>query len=234
MTLLSILQDVCNETGIASPSTVINNTDPTIRQLLALSNRSGKQLTNRFPWQELTTSATITTVALENQGAVDTLMPGFNWYLYQTMWNRNTRVQVLGPLFPSEWQFLKASNVTGPFPEFRIEGGNLLFIPIPVAGQIIGLDYMSRNWCQSSGNATQEKWAADTDAGILSEDMLTIDLIWRFKSAKGFEYAEDMRQAEIYINNAMGRSGARRKLNMSSNGADYMRSLRIPEGNWNL
>lgn len=234
MTLLSVVQDVCNEVGIASPSTVLTNTDPTIKQLLALSNRSGKQLSNRFPWQELTTSTTITTVAAELQGAVETLLPGFNWYLYQTMWNRNTRVQVLGPLFPSEWQFLKASNVTGPFPEFRIESKKLYFLPIPVAGQTIGLDYISRNWCQSSGGTAQEKWAADTDVGTLSEDMLTIDLIWRFKSTKGFEYAEDMRQAEIYINNAMARSGARRKLNMSSNEADYKRSLRIPEGNWTL
>lgn len=236
MTLLSIIQDACDEIGLARPSSIVSSTDPTIRQLLALSNRSGKMLAQRYPWQELVTPTTITTVAAELQGAVNTLMPGFNWYIYETMWNRNTRMRVWGPLYPAEWQFLKASNITGPFPEFRIYGKNLYFIPTPTAGQTIGLEYVSRNWCESSGGTDQEKWAADTDVGILPEDMLTLDLIWRFKKAKGFDYAEDFRQAEIYINNAMARSGGKRILNMSEDDrfSDYRYGIRVPDGSWNL
>lgn len=234
MTLLTIIQDACDEIGLARPTIAFSNTDPTIRQLVALSNRSGKQLAQRFPFQELTTPTTHTTLAAELQGTVESIMPGFNWYLSRTMWNRDTRVQVLGPLFPDEWQFLKASNVTGPFPEFRIQGDSLYFIPAPVAGQTIGLEYVSKNWCESSGGTGQSKWAADTDIGVLDEEMLTIDLIWRFKHAKGFDYSEDMRQAEININNAMARSGARRKLNMGNitDFGNIAAGLRIPDGSW--
>jgi hypothetical protein len=236
LTLLTILQDVCDEIGLPRPSTVISNTDGTVRQLLALSNRSGKMLAQRGTWEELTTSATITTIAAELQGAVETLLPGFNWYLYQTMWNRDTRMKVWGPLYPPEWQFLKAATVTGPFPDFRIQNKNLYMLPVPTAGQTIGLEYMSRNWCESSGGTGQEKWAADTDVGILSEDLLTVDLIWRFKAAKGFDYAEDFRQAEIAINNALARSGGKQVLNAGEPApyTDNQFGVMVPDGSWNL
>lgn len=233
MTLLSIVQDVCNECGLPEPSSVISNTDGTVRQLLALSNRSGKMLAQRFPWQELVTSTTFTTTAAENQGTVESKMPGFNWYIYQTMWNRDTRMQVWGPLYPEEWQFLKAATVTGPFPDFRIQGKNLYMLPIPTAGQTIGVEYVSRYWCESSGGTDKEKWTVDTDVGILSEDLLTMDLKWRFKAAKGFDYAEDFREAEIAINNAMARSGGRQVLNMAEP-KHALWGLSVPEGSWNL
>lgn len=237
MTLLSIVQDACNEIGVAAPISVISSTDSTARQMLALSNRSGKMLAQRFAFQELVKETTHTTLAAELQGTVESIMPGFNWYLYETMWNRSTRNRLWGPLFPREWQFLKASNVTGPFPEFRIRDKKLYFLPAPPAGETIGLEYVSRYWCQSSGGTGQEKWAADTDTGVLPEDMLTVDLIWRWKAAKGLDYAEDMRQAEIYITNYIARSGARRTVNLADSGRSYPDSrygLRIEDGNWSV
>ena len=237
MTLLTIVQDACNEIGIAAPNSVYGSTDRTAKQMLALSNRSGKQLANRFAWQEMTIEATHTTIAAELQGSVESILPGFNWYLYETMWNRTNRNVLWGPLFPSEWQFLKASNITGPFPEFRIRNKNLYMLPAPAAGQTIGLEYISRYWCETSIGVDKEKWSSDTDVGILPEDMLTIDLIWRFKAAKGLDYAEDMRQAEIYINNAMARSGARRKMNLAGTGRSYPDTaygLRVEDGSWTV
>lgn len=236
MSLLTIIQDTCSEIGIDAPSSVIGNTDRTAKQMLALSNRSGKQLAQRFAWQELIKEATHTTVAAELQGDIETIMPGFNWYLYETLWNRTTRDRVWGPLYPHEWQFLKASNVTGPFPEFRIRGKNLYMLPVPTAGQTIGLEYVSRYWCESSGGTDQEKWAADSDMGILPEDMLTIDLKWRFLKAKGLDYSEEMRDAELYINNAIARSGGRRVINLAEPARSYPDSrygLRVEDGGWN-
>lgn len=235
MTLLTIIQDACNQAGLSAPSSVVGNTDLTAKQMLALSNRSGKMLAQRFEWQELVVEATHTTIAAELQGAVEAILPGFNWYLYETMWNRTNRNYLWGPLYPKEWQFLKASNVSGPFPEFRIRDKNLYFLPVTSAGETIGLEYVSRYWCESSGGTDQERWAADTDVGKLSEDMLTLDLVWRFKAAKGFDYAEDKLEAEAYINNAMARSGARRKVNLAGDSRAYPDTpygLRVQDGSW--
>lgn len=237
MTLLSIVQDACNEIGLPAPSTVIGNTDKTVKQMLALSNRSGKMLAQRFEWQELITEEVHTTTAAEDQGAVETLMPGFNWYIYQTAWNRTQQEPMGGPLYPAEWQHLKATSVTGPYYDFRIRTKKLLMIPTPPADETVALEYISRYWCSdSTGVTNREKWSVDTDIGRLPEDLLTLDLKWRFKQAKGLPYAEEFRDAEMAINNAMARNNGPRKMNLDMAGveADNYYGVRIPEGSWDL
>lgn len=236
MTLLTIVQDACNEVGVTAPSTVVTNSDQTITQMLALANRGGKSLAQRYPWQELVAEWTFTTVAAESQGTVETIMPGFNWDLYQTIWNRTTRFPIQGPLFPAEWQFLKAMNIAGPWPQFRIRGGDVICIPIPTAGQILAGEYVTRYWCQSSGAAGQEKWAADTDTGVLREDWLTLDLIWRWKRAKGLDYAEEKQEFELQINNAMSRNGSNRIMSLEDRSVerDYPNGIAVQVGNWPL
>lgn len=44
MSLLTVVQDACNELQLVAPSTVIGNTDQQVVQLLALSNREGKEM----------------------------------------------------------------------------------------------------------------------------------------------------------------------------------------------
>lgn len=232
MTLLSICQDVANEVGIAEPSTVVGSTDPNAKRLLALANRGGKALAQRFPWQELTKEFTLTTLAAESQGLLETVMPGFNWDLYPTIWNRTGTLPVTGPLMPDEWQALKAMGITGPWPQFRIRQKTLYMLPAPSAGNTVNGEYISRYWCQSSGAVGQDKWAADTDTGVLSEDLLTLDLKWRWKHSQGLDYAEDKMESEMQANNAMARNGSNRAVNLEEPSNDFIGGLVVPPGNW--
>ncbi len=234
MSLLTILQDTANTVGIDAPSTVIGNTDSNTVRLLALSNQGGKALARRFPWQELVQEWTFTTVATESQGTVESIMPGFNWDLYGTIWNRSTKFPVQGPLFPEEWQFLKALDIAGPYPQFRIRGNNLICLPVPTAGQIFAGEYVSRYWCQ--GASGQEKWAADTDTGILSEDLLTLDLIWRWKMSQGLDYSGEKMEFEIAVNEKTARSGSNRSISLEADSMEneYPRGVAVQIGNWPL
>ncbi len=234
MSLLTIIQNACTEIGIDSPSLVVTNTDKNILQMYQLANRAGKFLAQRFCWEELTQEAIITTLAQEDQGFVDTLMPGFNWLLYKTQWNRDFRMGVYGALYPSEWQFLKASNITGPFPNFRIRGKKLLYLPAPTAGQEIGLEYVSKYWCKSSGGTAKAAFTEDDDVGVIDEELITLQLKWLFKSAKGLDYIEDQRIAESVTENAISRSNSPRTLSMSKRGTKMPgdAGLLIPDGNW--
>lgn len=237
MTLLSVVQDACSEIGLSEPSTVISNTDPTVMQLLALANRGGKALAQRFPWEESIREFTHTALAAELQGTVESIMPGFNWLVYESLWNRTLQNPVEGPLYPDEWQYLKASSVTGPYSQFRIRQKNLYMIPAPTAGDSVAGEYHSRYWCQSSGSAAQERWAADDDTGLLSEDLLTLDLVWRWNRAKRLDYAEEKMEFEIQVNNAMSRSGASRVMNLGGGellAEDFPSGIAIPPGSWSL
>ena len=60
MTLLTIIQDVADELNLPQPSTVINNTNKTVKQFLSLANGGGKRMMKRFDFQELITEWTYT------------------------------------------------------------------------------------------------------------------------------------------------------------------------------
>lgn len=62
-TLLELVQQACDELMIQRPTTVAGSTDPQIRQLLALLNRLGSDISRQFQWQRLNREHIITTVA---------------------------------------------------------------------------------------------------------------------------------------------------------------------------
>lgn len=233
MTLLSLLQDVSDELGIPRPGSVMDNADVTVRQLLALANREGKSLVQRYPWQECVKEATFTTVAAELQGTLESIATGFNWDLYDTIWNRTQQLPVGGALLPSEWQFLKASIVTSPYSQFRIRNKSLYMYPTPTAGETVAFEYVSRFWCESSGGSAQERWAADSDVGILPEDLMHIGIVWRWKKAKELDYSEEFRDYEMQVANRMSRSDGARKIDLTSC-CEFKPGIMIPQGSWNL
>lgn len=236
MSLLTLVQDACNEIGLPEPAAVVGSPDATVKQLLALANSAGEDLVQRGAWQECVKQASFTTIAQEDQGALEGKAPGFNWAVYETMWNRSSQEYVGGPLFPREWQFLKASQVSGPFPEHRIRDKNLHLLPAPAAGDTVAFEYVSRHYSTTSGGAGQERFAADTDLCVLPERIMKRELIWRFKAAKGLAYGEDFRMSEEQVANALARSGGNRTLNLEGCAREYdpRMSVFAPAGNWPL
>jgi hypothetical protein len=213
MSLLSIIQDAADQLGLTRPSTVMTSTDPLIVTLLGLAQAEGKALYDRHTWQVLQTEYTFPTV---NGTASYALPTGFDQLLKDTVFNRTRRRRMVGDLSPSQWQETQASLVTMINPAFRIKG-NLFFIsPTPTSAETVAYEYISMNWCQSSLLVGQSRWAADTDTGILSENLMTLGIIWRFKSAKGLDYAEAMNDYEIAVNKAIFKDGARVTIDTSN------------------
>lgn len=68
LTLLETVQAVADELAISRPSLVIGSSDPQTRQLLALLNRLGTDLTTQYAWQRLNKEHIFTTVAYTKTG----------------------------------------------------------------------------------------------------------------------------------------------------------------------
>ena len=68
----------------------------------------------------------------------------------------------------------------------------------------------------------------------LPENILMMGLSWRWKKAKGFEYAEDFRSYELLVRDALSRDGMKRNLNMSDRPQTPNPKVVIPEGSWSL
>lgn len=235
MTCLTIIQSVALQVGITRPSFAIASTDTQIMQLVELANKEGKSLASRIDWTALQAEATFTTLATESQGSLATIASGLKYIINDTIWNRTLRRPVFGPKTPQTWQQQVASGINGPWSSFRIRGGTLRMNPVPTAGQSCYFEYASKNWVTKASDATgTNAWSADGDTSVLDEDLLTLGTLWRWKQAKGFDYAEDFNEYERQVLDAIGRDGSKDTLNLSNTRYDVFPGIVVPSGSWNL
>ena len=236
MTLLSTIQDACDRLGIVRPTTVVGSSDQQIRQLLGLAQQEGKELAKRFAWQRLTKEKTFTATATETQ--TDALPTDYSHMVNDTFFNRTSHRYVMGPLDAVEYQRYKASTTTIVFDAFRIRGNDMLLAPTPNAGDEYAYEYISTYWVATTVAPTtlaQASWLADTDVGILSEELMTLGVVWRFLRAKGLDYGEAFRTYEAQLMLAQTRDTPHRTVNLSR-AFDYRRARRptFPDGSWNV
>lgn len=228
MTALTIVQNAAGRLGITQPQAVFSSTDDQVIQLRSLMNEEGLALTRDpdMSWTVLMTQKTFTTSATEVQtGAVPT---DFGWYLNDTMWNRTTMIKIAGPTMPEEWQAYKAIQVLSlPAAIFRFRGGDILMYPTQTAGQTVAYEYSSTYWVSGSKTVM----TADTDTALISEEVITLGLIWRFLKAKGADYSEQYRTYQLAKQSAVGRDGGKRKVYLGG-GVRNPWNANIPEGGW--
>ena len=210
MTLLSICQNVADFTGFERPTSVISNTDPIARQLLALAQREGKQLMRVSDWAILKKEHTFST----SSGTAAYALPSdFDRLVLETSYNRSDNDILTGPISSSEYQLVNhGMATTGTTEKFRLKAASnaLKFEldPTPSSTQTIGFEYVSSQFCQSSGGSGQAVWTADTDTGILDETTMEMGITYRFKAAHGLDYAEDYRQYQLEVRQAIARNGS--------------------------
>lgn len=222
MNVLQMVRSVCGAIGLQQPNSLIGSTDLQVIQLRELLNKEGSELGARSSsgWQALVREATFTTVATEIQGSLTTIMGATNAYrhiLNETIWNRTRQQPVFGPRGPSAWQGFKAFTFAGPYPEYRIRGASLLFLPVPAAGETCAFEYVSKNWLTSSDGTTQSSIVVhDEDVPALDDEILMAGLHWRWLKAKGLDYAEEFSAYERRVVDALARDGTKARLSLDN------------------
>lgn len=234
MSLLTIAQSVSLRVLSQKPAVAAASTDPKVLQIVELINEDGQELGARHSWQVLTAEATFNTLAAESQGLITAIAgPDYSFTVNETMWNRTQRRPVFGPKSPSEWQNLKAQFSSGPWVSWRLRGNQVLFFPIPAAGQAVFFEWCTKFWCTTSNGATgQSSFVVDTDISKLDERLHVLGGIWRFKKANNLAYEEDFNKYEAAVNDAISRDGAKPRLNLTGAPNELSPVVLVPVGNW--
>lgn len=231
---LQIIQTVCDRIGILRPNAVVTSTDNQILQLLALSNQAGMALVKRYPWNVLQTESTFTTSAVQLQGTLSSLAPGYKYITNNTIWNRTKRLPVYGSKSAQDWQEAIAMSLNSPYSQYRIRGDSLYFYPVPAAGDTCAFEYASKNWVSVNAGGTNYLWQSDLDTPLLDEDLLIAGITWRWKQVKGLEYGEDFATYESDLVDAMNRDGTKPIIMSSGTQYDIAPAVIVPAGAWNV
>lgn len=232
---LQIIQTVCNRLGITAPSLAVNSPDIQVQQLVALSNEEGVAQTDRPAdgWQSMQKEINFTTVATQVQFTISALAPGLDYIINDTIWNRDLRRPVYGPRTPPQWQQMKAMNINGPFNSFRIVNDQMNFYPVPTAGQRCYFEYVSKYWVSGIGGPSVQ-WINDLDATLLSDELVILGTLWRWKSAKGLDYSEDFIKYERMLMDAMARDAGKDHLYLDGCQYDILPGIFVPAGSWSV
>lgn len=238
MTLLEVVQEFCNRTGVDSPAAVMTSTDLAVKQIKALANEVITDITSRGnSWPKLQKEGSFTTVAAELQGAITTIAPyGFKYLCLDTVYDRTNRRPLFGPKSAPLWQEAKAIVVTGPFYAWRLWRGNLYMQPTPPAGYSIYFEYASDYAIlDADGTTYKKRFAADTDTFALDENLLLLGLRWKWKAEKGLRFVTEKQDYEATLAQAMAEDGTKGELNMADNSPGEIRpGIFVPSGSWNI
>ena len=202
LTLKQMIDSVLLESGVATESAYATSTDDAVLRLVNLANRSVTRL-RREPWQHLVATHEIVMTSAEQYA-----MPA-DWghYIPDTAYTNSRLWAVQVPTGDAEWNYLKASSSgTGPAIVMRIRGG-FFEIYQPNAGETIRLEYMSKYPVRDSVGSSKERFTADTDTTVLDDDLVVLDIMWRYKKLMGMDYQIDMAEAMDLKNRLLGQDG---------------------------
>lgn len=219
MTLLTLVQEICDEIGVQQPTAVISNTNQTIRQILQMAQREGRNLVKSANWTILQRLHTFTT-----DGSEEYALPAdYSRLLDQTDWDRSENRPLVGPVNPQDWQEIKSGLLgTGlAFVRYRIYRASgsavrkIYVDPADSSGAQVAFEYISSYWCTDSGGTAQAAWAADDDLLLLDEDVYKLGVIVRFKRAKGLDFASEADEYQLILDREKGQDRPAKTLNMA-------------------
>lgn len=198
MTLLTICRSALREIGgFDVPSTFYGNSNLTATQCVALANRAGRTLEKELRWAELITEHTFTTVS----GTATYAMPSdFRAFANMSQWDRLNQWRLTGPTPSIVWQWLKSGITVAATNNrwFAVRGAYFTLYPTPsTTGDTIAFDYYSKNWITKQVDSSNvDEWSADNDTARIDEDLIAMDLKWRFLQAKGMPYEPEYKELE--------------------------------------
>lgn len=209
MTALTIVQSATDRLSLTRPSVVVTSTDLQVRQLFGLLLEAGNALAKRgdIGWQALQNEWQFVTVGQEIQTNTP-IPPDLAKFVPDSFYNRTQQRKIIGPLTPQQYQEQSARpQLVAPYLAYRERAGAFLMNPVPSAGDTIAYEYVSSYWARSGAGVAKAQFTSDDDGTYLDEELLILDLKWRWKQAKGLDYAEEMATAEREIVKALAGDG---------------------------
>lgn len=200
MSLLQIVKDACDQIqGLSRPSEVAASTVHGIQQMLRLLNLGGRAIARDHDWNALIKYRTFTGIAAQAQTGEPPA--AFDRFVSQgQIFNTDTDRPLIGANSQNYFNQITLLQLGGIDFYWVMINGVINITPTPAITNSFKYAYVSKNWVRPDGNSDDTNdiagFASDTDASLLNEELHTLDLVWRWKHAKGLEYAEDQQTFE--------------------------------------
>lgn len=205
MSALSACQDAIARLVARRPNSVFASDEEICVEIASLANETATDIAKANDWQALTTLK-----VLNGDGVTEgwPLPDDYDRMVQGTEIHAGTWTYMRYASSPSldNWQDLKALLPAIPPGYWTILQNVMEFVPTISSGQDARFYYISNKWARAAAGTPKSLFDRDDDTFVLDDRLLTLGLIWRWKSMKGMDYQEDIRNYDIALSQAMARN----------------------------
>lgn len=188
MSLLSIITEACQSSGMEAPASAIGSTDPTVQKMVQFSIETVEELRRRHGWSRLVDDVNFPSAQADFLvGAdFDRLVPGSGIVV--------NGVPIRCGLSQSEWLALPARTGTPRYG--RTVDKTVSIWPTPTGTDTIKVNYYSAQPFRTEADAVLPTWVADNDYCKLPEDLITLGVIVRHRRDIGQDFSDQLAEFE--------------------------------------
>jgi hypothetical protein len=196
------LRDICQMaieeiSGIAVPSSFVGNKSLIAKRALRFANRAGRDMALTYRWNALRLDYSFPT---EVGVASYELPEDFHVFAQMTQWNNTGEEPIGGTVSSAFWAALNRGQWVSVFNKrIRIYRGHALQIyPTPTAVETISYTYYSKYFVDDNedGDGDAEYFLNDADHPLIDDNLIALDLKWRFRKASRLEWEPEKAEAD--------------------------------------
>jgi len=192
MTILSIVQDACIEQSLERPATLFpeyDEGDTTPHDMLRALTRAARDLRDGFDWSVSKARTTITALGAEVQ--TGKLPADFHRLVLRSFWSDGLRQEVCGPLSDEDYAEHKSGTIGRINPAFMIQGGDLLLVPAPTAGDTFSFSYIRTAIGKTSGGTRLAVFTDDADVPLWDDELMTLATVVQYRKIKKYDTQQE-------------------------------------------
>lgn len=222
MSLLTICQGAALRCNFGTvPNNAFASADQNVLQLVAFTSDTGRELAERTNWNILKNQGLITGDGVTTLWSLPTdwmrLCPSDKSPMGALISLARPTIPLIGPVNDEWLNQMKALPAYPAYPVWRIVNNQLEIWPALASGEVVQFWYFTKNWVkQAVTNAFISDWSGDSDTSQLEETLIMKGAIWRWKRAKGLDYAEEFREYQMTIERLGGQQDNERVVSTST------------------
>ncbi len=231
MSILSVCQDAAVKLNRTKPTTLFSATDPFAAELLLAAKEVAESLIKEEKdWQALTQMATLPGDGATIIFPLVVFAPGYLRLIktgkLHSLRFKNATFRAAADL--DEWLFFKDNLLVGSPGNWVILNNAVQIFPAMPVNDTARFFYISNLYALSAAGTPQPSFQADSDTFALDETLLRLGVVWRWRSNKRLEYAEDLKNYEIAKQAIMGPDKGAQSITVGRQRVSYNNQVAYP------
>lgn len=189
MSVLTVIQNASAVIALNRPTVVFSSAEREHFELQVLANTCASYIARDYEWQALKSRAVISGDGFSESF---TFPADYDRMLKEgDLWSDRLQSPLTHITSTDQWLELdirQFETVTGAWTLLNDE---IAVRPAPMNGETISYYYMSSRWARDNDGTAKSSFTADDDVFRLSESLLELCMIWKWRANKGLPYAQD-------------------------------------------